>query len=76
MLAYTILATLMDIIAFLCSLPTFLGVFSSDQSGRIVEAVVVGIAFVLNTIIFVAIFNFLRFHLRLIFYNQTTIETL
>jgi hypothetical protein len=76
MLVYTILASLVGIVGFLFALPTYLDVFKSGESGKIVEAVVVGIAFVLNSVIFFAIFNFLRFHLRLIFYNQTTIETL
>ena len=76
MLVYTIVATFIGIVSFLFALPTYLEIFKAGESGKIVEAVFVGIAFVLNSIVFVAIFNFLRFHLRLIFYNQTTIETL
>lgn len=76
MLVYTILATLVNTVAALCSLSPLREAFESQRAGRIAEAVVVAIALVLNLVIMVTIFNFLRFHLRLIFGNQTTIETL
>lgn len=76
MLFYTTLATFIGLLGFCFAAYAWLNVFDSGQSGKIFEAVVVGIAVLLNCIILVAIFNFLRFHLRLIFNNQTTIETL
>lgn len=75
MLVYTNLATLIGMIGFGCALPAYIKVFQTGE-GSIIGAIVLGIALVLNIIIFIAIFSFLRFHLRLIFNNQTTIETL
>lgn len=73
MLFYTILATFINILAAAFSITALLDVFSSKQGTKIAETVFVIIAFILNVIIFVTIFNFLLFHLRLIFKNQTTI---
>jgi palmitoyltransferase ZDHHC2/15/20 len=75
MLVYTNLVTLIGMIGFACSLPAYIKVFQTGE-GSIIGAIILGIALVLNIIIFGAIFSFLRFHLRLIFNNQTTIETL
>lgn len=76
MLFYTILATFVNILTAGFSVTAIIDVFQSHQGGKIAEIVFVIIAFILNVIIFVTIFNFLLFHLRLIFNNQTTIETL
>lgn len=76
MLIYTCLATFMNILAFVFSTGAIIDIFKSPEALKIVETIVVCVAFILNTIIFFTIANFLKFHLRLIFYNQTTIETL
>jgi palmitoyltransferase len=76
MLIYTILATLVNVVAAILSFSAMMDVFQSKLPGKIAEDVIVAIALILNIIILVTIFNFLLFHLRLIFNNQTTIETL
>ena len=76
MLVYTILATIINTVTALCSLSSLKEAFESHLAGKITEAVVVVIALVLNLVIMVTIFNFLRFHPKLILNNQTTIETL
>jgi hypothetical protein len=76
MLFYTILITLVNIIAFAVSVGSILANFSKNGAGYILNTIVVTAAIILNTIIFVTILLFFKFHLELVFSNQTTLETL
>jgi hypothetical protein len=76
MLFYTILMTLITFIAFLCSIGVFINKFGSGNFGIIVTLLVILAAVILDMVIFVTIFLFLKFHLELVFSNQTTLETL
>lgn len=73
MLFYTtVIATLNILALVLCIQPIVEGIQSSTP-GVIPRLIFILLAFVLNCIIFVAILNFLRFHLDLIFKNYTTL---
>ena len=76
MLFYTILITLINITAFAASVTSILSNFSKNGAGYILNTIVVTAAIILNTIIFVTILLFFKFHLELILSNQTTLETL
>jgi len=76
MLIYTTLMTFINIIAFLCSLVSLFSSVENGTASDIVKATVIVIAFVLNSVIFVTILLFLKYHLQLIFSNYTTLETL
>lgn len=73
MLFYTTLITILNILAtILCIQPIIEGI-QSQTPGVIPRLIFIIFAFILNCVIFVAILNFLRFHLNLIFSNYTTL---
>jgi len=76
MLFYTILLTVINTLAFLICTPTLLAPFSSGNAGLIISVVVITGAIILNVVILVTIILFFKFHLELLFSNQTTLETL
>lgn len=76
MLFYTILLTLINIIAYTLSFSSILSNFTQKGAGYIINTIVVTAGIILNTIIFVTILLFFKFHLDLVFSNQTTLETL
>lgn len=76
MLFYTVLITLVNILAFALSVSSILSNFSKSGAAYIINTIVVTAAIILNTIIFVTILLFFKFHLELVFSNQTTLETL
>ena len=76
MLFYTILLTLLNVIAYLASIPTIITKFKTGNAGFIVSGVVITGAIILNMIIMVTIVLFFKFHLGMVFENQTTLETL
>lgn len=76
MLFYTTLITFFNLLNLLMTIA-----YVSEKSGeeleeRVVGLVMVVVAELMNLVIFVAILNFLRFHLALIFDNLTTLEML
>ena len=76
MLFYTIALTLINLIAYIFSISIVIGKFNENGAGYIIEVVIITAAIILNTIICVTIFLFFKFHLDLVFSNQTTLETL
>lgn len=76
MLWYTTILTILNIFSFaLCIQPIIEGI-KSETPGVIPRLIFIIFAFILNCIIFVAILNFLRFHISLILDNYTTLEIL
>jgi len=73
MLFYTILMTLITILAFLFSIGVVINKFGSGNFGIIVTLLVIIAAVILDIVIFITIILFLKFHLELIFSNQTTL---
>jgi hypothetical protein len=72
-LLYTTLLTTLNILAtVLCIQPIIEGI-QSNTPEIIPRFIFIIFAFILNCVIFVAILNFLRFHLNLIFSNYTTL---
>ena len=76
MLFYTILLTLINILAYTLSFSSIVSNFTQKGAGYIINTIVVTGGIILNTIIFVTILLFFKFHLDLVFSNQTTLETL
>lgn len=76
MLTYTILMTLLDIIAFCCSIPQLWDHFKIGNIQEIIKIILIVGAFILNTIIFITILLFYKFHIELVLYNMTTLQTL
>ena len=76
MLFYTILMTFITIVAFLCSVGIIINKFGSGNVGIIITLLVIFGAVGIDIVIFVTIVLFLKFHLELVFNNQTTLETL
>lgn len=76
MLFYTILMTFITFVAFLCSIGVVINKFGSGNFGIILSLLVIFAAVILDMVIFVTILLFLKFHLELVFNNQTTLETL
>jgi hypothetical protein len=76
MLFYTIVLTFINVLVFLLSIPAILAAFRTGNFGTILSAVVIIIAVLLDIVIFFTILLFFKFHLELIFNNQTTLETL
>ena len=76
MLFYTILLTLITFVAFLSSIGVIINKFGSGNFGIIVALLVILVAVILDIVIFVTILLFFKFHLELVFSNQTTLETL
>jgi len=73
MLIYTTLATFIDILTFAFSIPTLIQTLGEGDSSVIIKTIFITVAFILNTVIFVTIILFLKFHLQLIFSNTTTL---
>lgn len=73
---YTTLITFLNIIAFVCSIPSLLDSLKVVDTSLIIHLLVILGALVLNCIIFVTILLFLKFHIDLILKNYTTLETL
>ena len=76
MLIYTILLTVINSIAFLVSIGALLSKFQTGNFGLILSVVVITGSIILNIVIMVTIILFIKFHLELVFGNQTTLETL
>ena len=76
MLFYTILLTLINALVFFICIPTLLGQFNNGNFGSIFTVIVITGSIILNIVIFVTIVLFFKFHLELVFSNQTTLETL
>ena len=76
MLIYTTIATIMNLMAFLFSIPFLLGKVGNMNAVLVFQLIFILVALVFNCIIMVTIILFLKFHLELIFGNFTTIETL
>ena len=76
MLFYTILLTLINALIFFICIPTLLGQFKNGNFGSIFTVIVITGSIILNIVIFVTIVLFFKFHLELVFSNQTTLETL
>lgn len=76
MLFYTCFLTLLNTLAFIFSISTLIERFKQANAGYIIEVIIITAAVILNTVILVTIFLFTKFHLELVFSNQTTLETL
>lgn len=73
MLFYTTLTCFINIVTYGASLPGILEQLQIADAGNIIKIIVVTAALILNSIIFVVILLFLKFHIELILANSTTI---
>jgi hypothetical protein len=76
MLIYTTVATILNLLAFLLSIPFLLDKLKAINALLVFQLIFILTALVFNCIIMVTIVLFLKFHLELIFNNFTTLETL
>lgn len=73
MLFYTTVMTILNVVAFVLCIQPMIEQLKAGTPGATVKVGLIAVAFILNAVIFVAILNFLRFHLGLIVDNYTTL---
>lgn len=76
MLFYTTVITFLNILVLVLSIHPLSEKSQKEQESLIFRYILLALASIINIVIFIAILNFLRFHLGLIFSNFTTLEIL
>ena len=76
MLFYTTVMTFLNTLILVLSIHPLSEKSQKEQESLIFRYILLAIASIINIVIFIAILNFLRFHMGLIFSNFTTLEIL